>query len=136
MSEARGGNVMMNLLTHCAFCLLDRKGVLLDFSFNCHFPVDFIKLKVKMKTYFVKENKYRKCQRFPALEFFFEIFIIILIDPNLYLLIYFLCAFVCSSSAVLMHTGYCRPTASPPPPTILELCATIRVLPPQECKSI
>ncbi|XP_031099053.1 uncharacterized protein LOC116003010 [Ipomoea triloba] len=34
--------------------------------------------------------------------------------------------------AVLMHTGYCRPTASPPPPTILELCATIRVLPPQE----
>ncbi|CAM8997194.1 unnamed protein product [Rhodiola kirilowii] len=35
--------------------------------------------------------------------------------------------------AVLMHTGYCRPTASPPPPAILELCATVRVLPPQEC---
>ncbi|CAH9104130.1 unnamed protein product [Cuscuta epithymum] len=34
--------------------------------------------------------------------------------------------------AVLMHTGYCRPTASPPPPTIQELRATIRVLPPQE----
>ncbi|KAF5445804.1 hypothetical protein F2P56_034826 [Juglans regia] len=35
--------------------------------------------------------------------------------------------------AVLMHTGYCRPTASPPPPAILELRATIRVLPPQDC---
>lgn len=35
--------------------------------------------------------------------------------------------------AVLMHTGYCRPTASPPPPTIQELRATIRVLPPQDC---
>ncbi|OVA04285.1 Histone deacetylation protein Rxt3 [Macleaya cordata] len=35
--------------------------------------------------------------------------------------------------AVLMHTGYCRPTASPPPPAIHELRATIRVLPPQEC---
>ncbi|KAF2283140.1 hypothetical protein GH714_043470 [Hevea brasiliensis] len=34
--------------------------------------------------------------------------------------------------AVLMHTGYCRPTASPPPPAIQELCATIRVLPPQD----
>ncbi|XP_058110960.1 uncharacterized protein LOC131253823 isoform X2 [Magnolia sinica] len=35
--------------------------------------------------------------------------------------------------AVLMHTGYCRPTASPPPPAIHELRATIRVLPPQDC---
>ncbi|KAL5982936.1 hypothetical protein ACLOJK_017015 [Asimina triloba] len=34
--------------------------------------------------------------------------------------------------AVLMHTGYCRPTASPPP-AIHELRATIRVLPPQDC---
>lgn len=34
--------------------------------------------------------------------------------------------------AVLMHTGYCRPTASPPPLAIQELCATIRVLPPQD----
>lgn len=32
--------------------------------------------------------------------------------------------------AVLMHTGYCRPTASAPPPSIQELRATIRVLPP------
>ncbi|XP_059656216.1 uncharacterized protein LOC132303126 isoform X3 [Cornus florida] len=35
--------------------------------------------------------------------------------------------------AVLMHTGYCRPTASPPSPAIQELRATIRVLPPQDC---
>lgn len=35
---------------------------------------------------------------------------------------------------VLMHTGYCRPTASPPPPAIQELRATIRVLPPQDCE--
>ncbi|KAL4311995.1 hypothetical protein GQ457_01G007820 [Hibiscus cannabinus] len=35
--------------------------------------------------------------------------------------------------AVLMHTGYCRPTASSPPPAIQELRATIRVLPPQDC---
>ncbi|XP_024036002.1 uncharacterized protein LOC18037688 isoform X2 [Citrus clementina] len=35
--------------------------------------------------------------------------------------------------AVLMHTGYCRPTASPPPSAIQELRATIRVLPPQDC---
>lgn len=35
--------------------------------------------------------------------------------------------------AVLMHTGYCRPTASPPPPAIQELRATICVLPPQDC---
>ncbi|XWS10659.1 hypothetical protein CRYUN_Cryun38cG0016000 [Craigia yunnanensis] len=35
--------------------------------------------------------------------------------------------------AVLMHTGYCRPTASLPPPAIQELRATIRVLPPQDC---
>eukprot|EP00258_Populus_trichocarpa_P032083 XP_024448102.1 uncharacterized protein LOC7484105 isoform X1 [Populus trichocarpa] len=34
--------------------------------------------------------------------------------------------------AVLMHTGYFCPTASPPPPAIQELCATIRVLPPQD----
>lgn len=34
--------------------------------------------------------------------------------------------------AVLMHTGYCRPTASPPPAAIQELRATIRILPPQE----
>ncbi|XP_010491481.1 PREDICTED: zinc finger CCCH domain-containing protein 13 [Camelina sativa] len=34
--------------------------------------------------------------------------------------------------AVLMHTGYCRPTASPPPPTMQELRATIRVLPSQD----
>lgn len=33
---------------------------------------------------------------------------------------------------VLMHTGYCRPTASPPPSAIQELRATIRVLPPQD----
>ncbi|MFS7988006.1 putative histone deacetylation protein Rxt3 [Helianthus anomalus] len=35
--------------------------------------------------------------------------------------------------AVLMHTGYCRPTASPPPPAIQELRTTVRVLPPQDC---
>ncbi|KAL1294521.1 hypothetical protein AAHE18_19G147100 [Arachis hypogaea] len=35
--------------------------------------------------------------------------------------------------AVLMHTGYCRPTASPPHAAIQELRATIRVLPPQDC---
>ncbi|XP_071719824.1 uncharacterized protein [Rutidosis leptorrhynchoides] len=35
--------------------------------------------------------------------------------------------------AVLMHTGYCRPTASPPSSAILELRATVRVLPPQDC---
>lgn len=35
---------------------------------------------------------------------------------------------------VLMHTGYCRPTASLPPAAIQELRATIRVLPPQDCK--
>ncbi|XP_028756479.1 uncharacterized protein LOC114715764 [Neltuma alba] len=35
--------------------------------------------------------------------------------------------------AVLMHTGYCQPSTSQPPTTIQELCATIRVLPPQEC---
>ncbi|GMG99861.1 hypothetical protein Nepgr_001701 [Nepenthes gracilis] len=35
--------------------------------------------------------------------------------------------------AVLMHTGYCRPTASPPPSAIQELRTTIRVLPPQDC---
>lgn len=34
--------------------------------------------------------------------------------------------------AVLMHTGYCRPTSSPPD-AIQELRATVRVLPPQEC---
>ncbi|KAF8046982.1 hypothetical protein N665_3277s0001 [Sinapis alba] len=34
--------------------------------------------------------------------------------------------------AVLMHTGYCRPTASPPPPTMQELRAAIRVLPSQD----
>eukprot|EP01018_Ginkgo_biloba_P023775 Gb_35031 [translate_table: standard] len=34
--------------------------------------------------------------------------------------------------AVLMHTGYYRPTASPPPLAIHELRATIRVLPPQD----
>ncbi|KAJ6816371.1 DNA ligase 1 [Iris pallida] len=33
--------------------------------------------------------------------------------------------------AVLMHTGYCRPTSSPPA-AIQELQATVRVLPPQE----
>ncbi|PWA63060.1 zinc finger CCCH domain-containing protein 13 [Artemisia annua] len=32
---------------------------------------------------------------------------------------------------VLMHTGFCRPTASPPPSAIQELRATVRVLPPQ-----
>ncbi|XP_061369463.1 uncharacterized protein LOC133312306 [Gastrolobium bilobum] len=35
--------------------------------------------------------------------------------------------------AVLMHTGYSSPTASPPPAAIHELRATIRVLPPQDC---
>ncbi|GFY86423.1 zinc finger CCCH domain protein [Actinidia rufa] len=35
--------------------------------------------------------------------------------------------------SVLMHTGYCRPTASPPPPAVQELQATVRVLPPQDC---
>nr|XP_029121710.1 pre-mRNA-splicing factor CWC25 isoform X2 [Elaeis guineensis] len=34
--------------------------------------------------------------------------------------------------AVLMHTGYCCPTSSPPPPTIQELWATVRILPPQD----
>ncbi|KAG1368085.1 hypothetical protein COCNU_14G005530 [Cocos nucifera] len=34
--------------------------------------------------------------------------------------------------AVLMHTGYCCPTSSPPPPAIQELRATVRILPPQD----
>ncbi|XP_047315212.1 uncharacterized protein LOC124919098 [Impatiens glandulifera] len=34
--------------------------------------------------------------------------------------------------AVLMHTGYCRPTASAPPSVVQELRATIRVLPPKD----
>ncbi|XP_047082703.1 uncharacterized protein LOC124693270 isoform X2 [Lolium rigidum] len=34
--------------------------------------------------------------------------------------------------AVLMHTGYCSPTSSPPPSAIQELRATVRVLPPQD----
>ncbi|GAU28466.1 hypothetical protein TSUD_294690 [Trifolium subterraneum] len=34
--------------------------------------------------------------------------------------------------AVLMHTGYCRPTTSPPPTAIQELRTCIRVLPPQD----
>jgi hypothetical protein len=34
--------------------------------------------------------------------------------------------------AVLMHTGYCSPTSSPPPSAIQELRATIQVLPPQD----
>ncbi|KAK1367199.1 hypothetical protein POM88_042760 [Heracleum sosnowskyi] len=37
--------------------------------------------------------------------------------------------------SVLMHTGYCRPTASPPHSAIQELRAVIRVLPPQDCKT-
>lgn len=37
------------------------------------------------------------------------------------------------SCLVLMHTGYCRPTASPPPSATQELRANIRVLPPQDC---
>lgn len=37
---------------------------------------------------------------------------------------------------VLMHTGYCRPTASPPPMAVQELRTTIRVLPPQDCMSL
>ncbi|PWA45518.1 Histone deacetylation protein Rxt3 [Artemisia annua] len=36
-----------------------------------------------------------------------------------------------SYSPVLMHTGFCRPTASPPPFAIQELRDTVRVLPPQ-----
>jgi hypothetical protein len=35
---------------------------------------------------------------------------------------------------VLMHTGYCSPTSSPPPSAIQELRATIQVLPPQDSK--
>ena len=35
---------------------------------------------------------------------------------------------------VLMHTGYYRPTASYPPPSVQELCATIQVLPAQDSK--
>ncbi|KAK8916521.1 hypothetical protein KSP39_PZI023275 [Platanthera zijinensis] len=35
--------------------------------------------------------------------------------------------------AVLMHTGYCCPTSTPPPSAIHELRTTIQVLPPQEC---
>ncbi|KAK2389067.1 hypothetical protein P8452_26860 [Trifolium repens] len=31
-----------------------------------------------------------------------------------------------------MHTGYCRPTASPPPAAIQELRVTIRVLPSKD----
>ncbi|KAL2605405.1 hypothetical protein AAZX31_09G142300 [Glycine max] len=34
--------------------------------------------------------------------------------------------------AVLMHTGYCRPTASPPHMAVQELRTTIQVLPPQD----
>ncbi|KAM0877224.1 hypothetical protein ACQ4PT_035632 [Festuca glaucescens] len=34
--------------------------------------------------------------------------------------------------AVLMHTGYCSPTSSPPPSAIQELRASVRVLPPQD----
>ncbi|GMP26754.1 hypothetical protein CsSME_00003062 [Camellia sinensis var. sinensis] len=37
--------------------------------------------------------------------------------------------------AVLMHTGYCRPTAAAPPPAIQELRATVRVLPPQDLRA-
>ncbi|CAM0950667.1 unnamed protein product [Alopecurus aequalis] len=33
---------------------------------------------------------------------------------------------------VLMHTGYCSPTSSPPPRAIQELRATVSVLPPQD----
>ncbi|ONM25084.1 hypothetical protein ZEAMMB73_Zm00001d006789 [Zea mays] len=36
------------------------------------------------------------------------------------------------NSLVLMHTGYCSPTSSPPPSAIQELHATVQVLPPQE----
>lgn len=35
--------------------------------------------------------------------------------------------------AVLMHTGYCCPTSTPPPSAIHELRTTVQVLPPQEC---
>ncbi|XP_017256793.1 uncharacterized protein LOC108226362 [Daucus carota subsp. sativus] len=35
--------------------------------------------------------------------------------------------------AVLMHLGYCRTTASPPPSALQELRAVIRLLPPQKC---
>lgn len=38
--------------------------------------------------------------------------------------------------SVLMHLGYCRTTASPPPSALQELRAVIRLLPPQKCKSI
>lgn len=38
-----------------------------------------------------------------------------------------------SIGTVLMHTGYCRPTASQPPAAIQELRTTIRVLPPKDC---
>ncbi|KAK3163722.1 hypothetical protein QOZ80_1AG0007440 [Eleusine coracana subsp. coracana] len=34
--------------------------------------------------------------------------------------------------AVLMHTGYCSPTSSPPPSAIQELRAAVQVLPPQD----
>uniref|UniRef100_A0ACD5ZAB9 Uncharacterized protein n=1 Tax=Avena sativa TaxID=4498 RepID=A0ACD5ZAB9_AVESA len=34
--------------------------------------------------------------------------------------------------AVLMHTGYCSPTSSPPPSAIQELRAIVSVLPPQD----
>ena len=33
-----------------------------------------------------------------------------------------------------MHTGYCKPTPSPPPAAIQELRVTIRILPSQESK--
>jgi hypothetical protein len=36
------------------------------------------------------------------------------------------------SNAVLMHTGYYTPTATPPPHSVSELQATIQILPPQE----
>jgi hypothetical protein len=35
-------------------------------------------------------------------------------------------------NAVLMHTGYYTPTATPPPHSVSELQATIQILPPQE----
>jgi hypothetical protein len=34
--------------------------------------------------------------------------------------------------AVLMHTGFYLPAASPPPPAIFELRAFVRPLPPQD----
>ncbi|WJX12778.1 hypothetical protein P8452_03234 [Trifolium repens] len=57
----------------------------------------------------------------------------VLFNMILLLMLYHVYTYDSDLVAVLMHTGYCRPTTSPPPAAaIQELCATIRVLPPKD----